>query len=104
MKIAVLGKSAAGTPTTSKDAAFARSGSGDVQSDGLDRPVHVSRHHGRVPDHADQLNRRDLVHAGDARFRPDHESAPDVARLRRHYRDDHSASAHHYPPYRFHYY
>src|SRR5580704_9277630 len=54
---------------------LAWAGSGDVQSDGVDRPLHVSRHHGRIPDHPRQLDCRDLVYAGDARFRPDHESA-----------------------------
>lgn len=70
MKLPRLGKSAAGAAAASKiDAAMDMYRPlGDVQSDGVDRPVHVSRHDGRVPDHPGQPNRRDLVHAGDARF------------------------------------
>ena len=92
MKIPALGSSARETMRhRGADAAIGWAGTGDVESDGVDRPLHVSRHHGRVPDHSCQLDCRDLVHAGDARFRPDHESAANAPRLRRHYRNDHSA-------------
>src|ERR1700719_267485 len=68
------------------DAAYWWAVSGEVGSDGVDRLVRISHHHGRVPDHACQFDSGDLVHAGDARFRPDHESAADDVRVRRHYR------------------
>src|ERR1700733_15494889 len=70
MKIAALGSSVR-EATPRRGPTRLRAVSGDVQSDGVDRPLHVSRHHGRVLDYSRQLDCRDLVYAGDARFRPD---------------------------------
>jgi hypothetical protein len=64
---------------------------GAVESHGVDRLVHFSRHHGRVPDHPGQSDSRDLVHAGDARFRPDYEPAADATRFHWHHRNDRAA-------------
>src|ERR1700730_1083680 len=61
MKIAALGRSARDAMRhRGAGAAITRAGSGDVESDGVARPLHVSRHDGRVRDRSRQPDRRDL--------------------------------------------
>jgi hypothetical protein len=51
MKILPSGEIGCRTCCAIANAAMAWAGRGDVQSNVVDQPVHVSRHHGRVPDH-----------------------------------------------------
>ena len=83
---ACRGSSALGGVTRLREAGTAMGPvCGEVESDGVDRPLRVSHHDGCVRDHTRQLDRGDVVHAGDPRIRPHHQPAANALRLRRHH-------------------